>query len=257
MNYRHVTVEETDLFDQKTNSQGKLTFLHDDKVSKRAMFAHEVEDCATLQSKCLNILRTTVTLFDSWASDCDADGSENKVDIIAPTTADIDAPTATTTACTATTAAIDTTFITSSPTKDVTTDIEKATDKILISVIADDEPTFIGEDIQDFPSKISNARIDGDDLANVINIVPKAVKISSVSTSTIKIIADDNPVFMAQTANMSPVNSIAIFMLADDAKATVTTAVESPNNTGILAAKKGEPHKCKFQGPMQGMIFLN
>ena len=73
------------LEESKTNSQGKLTFLHDDKASKQAMFAHEVEDCVTLQSKCLNILHTTVTLFDSGMSDCDVDGSENKVDIIAPT----------------------------------------------------------------------------------------------------------------------------------------------------------------------------
>ena len=62
-------------------------------------------------------------------------------------------------------------------------------------------------------------------------------------------IANNNQVFMAQTANMSPVNSIAIFMLADDAKATVTTAVESPNNTGI--------HKYKFQGPMQGKLKVD
>jgi len=62
---------------------------------------------------------------------------------------------------------------------------------------------------------------------------------------------------MAQTANMSPVNSIAIFMLADDAKATVTTAVESPNNSGILAARKGSHTNASSKGPCKARLFLN
>ena len=50
VNYAHVTLEETALFDQKTNPQDESNFLHDE-VSKRAMCAHELEDCTILQSK--------------------------------------------------------------------------------------------------------------------------------------------------------------------------------------------------------------
>ena len=108
----------------------------------------------------------------------------------------------------------------------------------MISVIADDEPTFTSEVIQYFPSKISNMRIGVDDLANVINVVPKAFKLSSVSTSTVKMIADDNPVFVAQTADVSLVNSVAISTLADDDPTTITG--HGPESLGVVVQHEGD-----------------
>ena len=107
VNSAHVTLEETSLFDQKTHSQDEPNFLHDE-VSKRAMCAHELEDCTILQSKCINIMSTTASLFESGASDCIVDGRENKVEIVVAMAADIAA------ACTVPTATAGTTFVAAS-----------------------------------------------------------------------------------------------------------------------------------------------
>ena len=123
VNYAHVTLEETALFDQKTHSQDEPNFLHDE-VSKRAMCAHEVEDCAILPNTYLDILSTTASLFESGASDCVVDGRENKVEIVIATAADIAITTA---ACTVPTTITDTTFVAASCTRDITTDINLPT----------------------------------------------------------------------------------------------------------------------------------
>ena len=84
-----------------------------------------------------------------------------------------------------------------------------------------------------------------DDLANVIDIIPNAVELSSVSTSTVQMITDDNPVLIAQAASWPPDDMVAISMLVDDETTTITTAAESLDDTGILATVEGEPKSCE------------
>ena len=66
--------------------------------------------------------------------------------------------------------------------------------------LADEDPVYIGEVIQHSLSKISKTSFPVDDLANIINTVPKAVRPSTVLTSTVSMIADHNPILNARAA---------------------------------------------------------
>ena len=72
--------------------------------------------------------------------------------------------------------------------------------KILTTMLADDDPAFIGQLIQHSSSKISMTSFPVDGLANVVNTVPKTVRPSTVLTSTVSMIVDDNPIFNARAA---------------------------------------------------------
>ena len=111
----------------------------------------------------------------------------------------------------------------------------------MTTMLADDDPASTGRLIQHFSSESSNTRFVLDNLSNVIDIVPKAIKLSCVSTLTVEMIADNNLVSMAQAASLPLDNMAAISSLVDDEIMTITTAAESLDDTGIIATEEGEP----------------
>ena len=84
----------------------------------------------------------------------------------------------------ASTPAVDATFVAAIPIADVVAIAVPSAIKILITTLADDDPAFIGGVIQHSSSKTSKISFPVDDLANIINTVPKAVGPFNVSTPT-------------------------------------------------------------------------
>ena len=108
--------------EQKRNSHDKLIVVHDE-VCKQTMRAHE--DCARIRNQYLDILSKTASLLESETSDPVVNGSENKVEIVAAN------------------AVTETNFIVAPSTDDFGTIIEQPAVKVLITTLADDDPTFI------------------------------------------------------------------------------------------------------------------
>ena len=79
------------------------------------------------------------------------------------------------------TPAVDATFVAAIPIADVVAIAAPSAVKMLITTLADDDPASIGGVIQHSSSKISKTSFPVDDLANVINTVPKTVGPFTVS----------------------------------------------------------------------------
>ena len=96
--------------------------------------------------------------------------------------------------------AADATFVAAIPIADVLAIAAPSAVKILTTMLADDDPAFIGQLIQHSSSEISKTSFPVDNLANAVNTVPKTVRPSTVSTSTVSMIMDDSPIFNARAA---------------------------------------------------------
>ena len=113
---------------------------------------------------------TTMTIGDADIVIPDTATDAGAVDVQA---SEVKSGTTVTTA--ASTPAVDATFIAAISIADVVAIAAPSAVKILITTLADDDPAFIGGVIQHSSSKISKASFPVDDLANVVNTVPKAI----------------------------------------------------------------------------------
>ena len=109
-------------------------------------------------------------------------------------------------------------------------------------MLADDDPAFIGQLIQHSSSKISKASFHVDDLANVVNTFLKAVRPFTVLTSTVCMIADDNPIPNAHAAVKPFLMKVALqwqCAMCADHGATTTTVVWSPTKAPLNSTLSG------------------
>ena len=156
--------------------------------------------------------------------------------------ADGDPTTASTMAANASTTAADATFVADSSTADIVATSEPPAVKILTTMPADDDPAFIGQLIQHSSSKISKSSFPIDDLANIVNTVPKTVRPSTVLTSTVSMIADDNPIFNARAAIEPFLMKVALqwrCAMHADHGATTATIVWSPSKAPLNSTLSG------------------
>ena len=117
--------------------------------------------------------------------------------------------------------AAETIFVAVSPIADVAAITAPSRDKIMISTLADDDPTSIDGDIKHSSSKNSKTRTAVDDLANIVNTATKDSEMRSISAPMITKVADDDPVSPVDSAAVPPITMVAISTLADDDPSTI------------------------------------